>query len=100
MSIIQTIKEFEEKFVPMKVEFDEEIGHYRYPSSKIISFLLRSHLNYLLEEKKRLEGDIRDIPYAPETDKMFADRIFNSAITQQLEHLEEEIKEVESLLSK
>jgi hypothetical protein len=73
------------------------------PKDEIVvqySAFLRSHLNYLLEEKKRLEGELRDIPYAPETDKMFADRIFNSAITKQLKHLEEEIKEVESLLSK
>jgi hypothetical protein len=90
MSHIQkTIKEFE------KIDMNE--WEESYPD-KIKSFLLRSHLNYLLEEKKRLEGELRDIPYAPETDKMFADRIFNSAITQQLEHLEEEIKEVKNLI--
>jgi flagellar capping protein FliD len=108
MSITQTIKEFE------KIDMNE--WEESYPD-KIKSFLLRSHLNYLLEEKKRLEGEIipsiADKDYSkkggiekrlhlhPTLDYRYNGGMiegFNTAITQQLEHLEEEIKETKELL--
>jgi hypothetical protein len=75
------------------------------PKDEIVvqySAFLRSHLNYLLEEKKRLEGEIIQdadmIPFGLSAELYSRGDGFNTAITQQLEHLEEEIKETKKLL--
>ena len=64
---------------------------------KIKHFLLQTHLSYLLQSKKRLEGEIKT-PYADAIDDFEHITSFNSALTQQIAVLEQEIKEVESLI--
>ena len=62
----------------------------------IKDFLLQSHLSYLLQSKKRLEGEI----HWSDLEEMPSERLvgFNSALTQQIAVLEQEIKEVEKMI--
>jgi hypothetical protein len=123
MSITQTIKEFEKLLGDTIIDGGYDMSNKednwlsaRDAEKRLKSFLLRSHLNYLLEEKKRLEGEIKEkhdwIISKDETEKLEHDDIeweladisasialaFNSAITQQLQHLEEEIEEIKKML--
>ena len=67
-------------------------------------FLLTSHLSYLLQSKKRLEGEMKEEYqyHTPEYHECNACDVhtFNSALTQQIAVLEREIKEVEELIKK
>jgi hypothetical protein len=76
MSITQTIKENAEE-IAMRIVHSNE-GFYEPVFEDIKSFLLSQHLSYLLEQKKRLEGETN--------------------IQQELDHLSKEIEEVNSLL--
>ena len=93
------IKEFEEKFGDNAIYPDNWKTSEGATHSILNKFLLQTHLSYLLDFKKRLEGEIKDIPYAPETEQIKIDKIWNSALTQQIAVLEQEIKEVESLIT-
>ena len=63
---------------------------------KIQKFLLQSHLSYLLESKKRLEGEIE---WAKGIADFMRSNPKNDFLTQQIAVLEEEIKEVRLLLA-
>jgi hypothetical protein len=126
MSIQKIIKEFEEMVSypsenkmwsiddedKMK-QYDDKHLYYSgaYPESiweldenKIKSFLLQSHLNYLEEEVKRLEGEKRICPHdshchcREEKCYIHEEGGFNSAIKQQIDLKKREIEETKKLL--
>ena len=94
------LNSFDEKFWKLTKEDNASYAMNGREGKQIKHFLLSSHLSYLLESKKKLEGELRDIPYAPETEQIKIDKIWNSALTQQIAVLEQEIKEVEELNKK
>jgi len=91
------IKEVEERFASKT--YDTYQGWSFKDIEEVKHFLLQTHLSYLLQSKKRLEGEIKT-PYADAIDDFEHITSFNSALTQQIAVLEQEIKEVEELIKK
>jgi hypothetical protein len=89
MPITQTIEEFEELIPESSV-----IGICGIKKD-IKSFLLSSHLSYLEEEVKRLEGE-KHTGISCDCESMGC--IWNSAIQQQIDLKKKEIEEIKKML--
>jgi hypothetical protein len=92
MSHIQsTIQSFREKFKCECILCKETEHKFTTTAECMESFLIQSHLSYLQEEKKRLEGKI-------ENSKLRSSVTWNVAINSELDIINAEIKEIEGLM--
>jgi hypothetical protein len=105
----ETLKEFDEKIGTKIIKGKVIIDIDKYDDT--VSFLIKSHLSYLQEEKKRLEGErvdntenslYEDMPESRNREvtewHYKINEAFNSAIDSEIALKQEQIKEAESLI--